>query len=224
MFYRINNCFRGFAGWRQVFIFGRNIKTMYDQFKVYRFDGATLQVLTEDLRAEGWDITAVWKKGNRKQETYNEKVNSLQLEINGKWFFRQAGNKGFVRLNKLDEDQCTFFLGLLKKHGLYSEPQWGLGIVLYVVYALLVFFIASSQDKAWLSMAFFICALFLTLFLGIAYLRSREEVSATVYKISLVFGIAGYVLTALSSLLCLPLMFNIFRNSLYQKINKIPVS
>lgn len=196
---------------------------MYDQFKVYRFDGATLQVLIEDLRSAGWDITTKWKKGNKKQEEYNEKVNFLQLEINGKWFFREVGNKGFVRLNKLDKDQEVLFLGLLKKHGLYSEPRWGLGIALYVVYALLIFYV-SSQRGDWLGTAFFILALCLTSFLVIAYLRSKGKIPEGVYKVSMVFGGIGYVLTAISSLLCLPLTINIFRNALYHKISKAPSS
>ncbi|MGS2763271.1 hypothetical protein [Sinomicrobium sp. M5D2P9] len=196
---------------------------MYDQFKADRFDGTTLQALANDLQSAGWEVRVVWKKGTKKKEEYGEGVNFLQLEKDGKWFFRQVRNKGLVRFGNMDKEEKILFLQLLKKYNLYSRPEWGLGIALSIIYALLVFFLASSRDEEWMSIGLFIAALCLVSFLTIAYLRSKGEVPEGLYKVSLVFGIAGYVLTALSSLLCLPIMNNIFQNSLYHKINTVTV-
>ncbi|MGS2738074.1 hypothetical protein [Sinomicrobium sp. M5D2P17] len=196
---------------------------MYDQFKADRFDGTILQALANDLHTAGWGIQVVWKKGTKKKDEYGEGVNFLQLEKDGKWFFRQVRNKGLVRFGNMDKEEETLFLQLLKKYNLYSRPEWGLGIALGVIYALLIFFLASSRDEEWMSIGLFIAALCLMSFLTIAYLRSKGEVPEGLYKVSLVFGIAGYVLTALSSLLCLPVMNNIFQNSLYHKVNTVAV-
>ena len=192
---------------------------MYDQFKADRFDGTTLQALANDLQTAGWEIRVVWKKGAKKRDEYGEGVNFLQLEKNGKWFFRQVRNKGFVRFGNMEKEEEILFLQLLKKYNLYSQPEWGLGIVLSAIYGLLIFFLASSRDEEWMSIGLFIAALCLVSFLTIAYLRSKGEVPEGLYRVSLIFGIAGYVLTALSSLLCLPVMNNIFQNSLYHKVN-----
>ncbi|RNL78051.1 hypothetical protein ED312_19825 [Sinomicrobium pectinilyticum] len=192
---------------------------MYDQFKADRFDGTTLQALANDLQTAGWEIRVVWKKGAKKRDEYGEGVNFLQLEKNGKWFFRQVRNKGFVRFGNMEKEEEILFLQLLKKYNLYSQPEWGLGIVLSVIYGLLIFFLASSRDEEWMGIGLSIAALCLVSFLTIAYLRSKGEVPEGLYRVSLIFGIAGYVLTALSSLLCLPVMNNIFQNSLYHKVN-----
>ncbi len=192
---------------------------MYDQFKADRFDGTTLQALANDLQTAGWEIRVAWKKGAKKRDEYGEGVNFLQLEKNGKWFFRQVRNKGFVRFGNMEKEEEILFLQLLKKYNLYSQPEWGLGIVLSAIYGLLIFFLASSRDEEWMSIGLFIAALCLVSFLTIAYLRSKGEVPEGLYRVSLIFGIAGYVLTALSSLLCLPVMNNIFQNSLYHKVN-----
>ena len=56
------------------------------------------------------------------------------------------------------------------------------------------------------------------LFLWIAYLRSNDQVSETLYKISIVFGAIGYLLTAIASLLAIPLLISINTNYLKNQI------
>ncbi|WP_268223272.1 hypothetical protein [Sinomicrobium oceani] len=194
---------------------------MYDQYKTNSFDGITLQGIANDLSAAGWNVKTVWKKGNSKRETYGEGVNFFQLEKDGKWVLRQVKNKGFVRMGKMSAEEERLFLSLLKKNMLYSKPEWTLGLVLTIVYAILIFFIGSSRDMESVGIVLFVSALCLFGFLGLAYMRSEGKLSAGLYRVSLVFGIIGYALTALSSLLCLPVMNSIFRNALYTKVKAV---
>lgn len=191
---------------------------MNGQFKTKKFDKEKLKDFSNNLKKQGLLFERRWKKHHKIVEETNDKANVLLLETEGKWFFKQAGNKGFIRLKHLDDQQKKILLKLLGEYQFYSEPEWQMGIGLVMLYVVLEYFISSAQQTAWLMPFIMICTLLVILFLWIAYLRAQEKLSEKVYKFSIIFGLPAYALTAIGSLLALPLYNSILRYHLKFKI------
>ena len=140
------------------------------------------------------------------------------LEIEGKWFFKQIGNKGLIRLKYLDDQQKKILLKVLGEYHFYSEPKWELGIAMVIFYLVVEYYISAAQQMDWLMPFIMVCTLLVLLFLWVAYLRAQEKLSEKMYKLSMIFGLPAYALTAIGSLLALPLYNCILRYHLKFKI------
>ncbi|KIO77809.1 hypothetical protein TH53_07805 [Pedobacter lusitanus] len=191
---------------------------MNGQFKHDNFSSAQLQRFTDDLIQAGLPLNAEWKKGTKTLEESTADADTLTLEINGKWFFRQVKNKGYVRLKYLDEQEKNNLLNLIHQHGFYSEPDWALGIGLVILYVFIELAFALTHDQSWVKIILLPCCIFVILFLWIAYLHSVEKAGESLYKVSIVFGVIGYFFTAIASLLALPLFINIGINYLKTQV------
>ena len=184
---------------------------MNGQFKAKDFDKEQLKKFAADLKTNGLSFTMIWKKRNKVVEESNTKTNLCSLEIEGKWFFRQIGNKGIVRLKYLDDKQKKILLNVLGKYKMYTEPKWELGLGLLILYFLLEYYVSTNSEVSWLMPVIMSCSFIVVLFLGIAYLRAEEKIDEKLYNISLIFGIPAYLFTAIGSLLALPLYTSILR-------------
>lgn len=193
---------------------------MNGQFKTENFDKEYFKEFAAELEQAGIPITTTWKKGTKKVEETNEKVNMFSLEIEGKWFFRIIKNKGHVRFEKLNPEQEKMVLEILKKYHFYNDPNWGLGIGLAILYLIIEVLVGLTRSESFLGTIIFVCCALVILFLWIAYEYSRENVTKGVYKVSMVFGIIGYIFTAIGSLLAIPLLTAISQNHLKAKILK----
>lgn len=184
---------------------------MNGQFKTSNFNHINLRNFINELQEKDSSIIATWKKNTKKLTNETEAANTLILAVDGKWFFKQIKAKGFVRFSHLTTLQEELIIDLLKKYQFYTEPNWGLSIGLIAVYLVLEYYISSIQPISWFMPFIMSCCGFVILFLLISYLRANEKVPENIYKFSMVFGIPAYLLTAIGSLLALPMYINISR-------------
>ena len=191
---------------------------MNGQFKTKGFDKEQLKDFSSDLKRQGLLFDIRWKKNHKIVKETSDKANVLLLEIEGKWFFKQIGNKGFIRLKYLDDQQKKILLKVLGEYHFYSEPKWELAIAMVIFYLVVEYYISAAQQMDWLMPFIMVCTLLVLLFLWVAYLRAQEKLSEKMYKLSMIFGLPAYALTAIGSLLALPLYNCILRYHLKFKI------
>ncbi|MEO9022819.1 MAG: hypothetical protein ABI237_08380 [Ginsengibacter sp.] len=192
------------------------------QFKRDAFEHWKLKHFADDIIQAGIPAKVTWKRGIKVSDESDTKANNFRLETNGKYFFRQTKNRGIVRLKYLNETEKSVFLGLVKKYGFYTTPNWWLGISLLVVYAIVECFIILTREESWQQILFLSGSFLVLQSLLVAYLHTIGKASKHLCSICLVLGLIGYMSTALWSILALPLYININQNALLKEIEALP--
>lgn len=189
---------------------------MYAQFKTSRFDHGALVSFIDRLDNAGIEFSVTWKKGTKKLESMSDAATLVELKKEGKWFFRQVNKQGFVRLNLLDEVEKKQFLAILAASGFYNKPNYHMGTVLLAIYLLLNVLVFATQNL-YFGGFFAVCAVMIVSFLWISYsgAHHNKELKS---KFPLIMGGIGYILSAPSSLLTLPLYQSIYQEKLYQQV------
>lgn len=190
---------------------------MKGNFKRHSFDKNVLNAFVYDLQAADLAVESIWKKNNKVLSVENEAVNRLDVQLKGKTIFRMIGNQGTYNDSVLSETENEMVLKLMVKYHFYTEPNWGLGIGLTALYV--VFFCAYPffASYAWASVLYPVCGLTVLGFLFLAYRNSVSEINKTAFSVVQIIGAIAYILTALASLLALPLYRAILYNNLYHR-------
>lgn len=190
---------------------------MFEQYKKGSFPSKDLKQLAEELRAKGWAIEAVWKKGAKAVDNM-EQANSFELSVDGTLILKQLGKAGNVRLSKLNEEQKTEFLQLLKKYKLYTQPDWTLGITLSLVYFVLIIISMLTVRVDLYEVVLPIAMGAMLCFIGIAFMRAKQMIPDGTNVLVWVMGIAAIFLSAPASVLNVPLIQAIYRYGLHKRV------
>lgn len=176
--------------------------------------------LINELRVQGFEIETKSKKGVKTIEDINE-ANIFELRINGKLVLKQQAKAGTVRLGKLNEEQKGVFLKALKKYGLYTKPDWTLGMVLSCIYfALLLVALAGANSKLHkivlpIAMVTMLC------FIGVALIRAKQVIPDGTNFIVWIIGILAVLISAPLSVINIPLIHTIYRYALYRRVSAV---
>ena len=193
---------------------------MNGQFKQESFDYLKLSRFADLLTQHGFDVRVQWRNGTKKVDAPDENTDAFELKYKEKPLLSQVKTTGFANLSQLDASERAVFLRELKTHNFYTEPTWALGLGLVGLYAGLVLLVAHSQNQGTMSglSAVLVVSLVLTLMLLTAtYFWAIGKIPEKVYPYFYLFGI-GYIGTAPSSMLTLPLFNQCLRLQLYRQV------
>ena len=191
---------------------------MRNSFKQPSFDQHALKRFWLDITAAGIPATLVWKKGTNQISEQETGASVCIMELDGKWFFRQTRNNGAVMLDTLSGEQKDKLLQRMRQYGLYSKPQWALSIGLLILYIVIECIVIVSREEAFLQILLSAGCLFVVQFMLTSWFHSNAKAGDSFYKVSMVFGIIGYFLTAPASMMALPLFIAFSHHNLYKQI------
>lgn len=179
---------------------------MNGSYKQLTFDKEKLNQFAQEVQDAGLPVEVRWKKG--KKEVSEEKAITFSLELNGVSIFSQTGKEGIVKLDKLSNQEKLPLLTVMKRYDFYTEPNFGLGIGLTVLFVLIEMLImyANADEMPWIVLFLSIASLLALQWLWTSWLYCMDRLEKRVYKISMVLGFIGYICTAIWSLLLMPMI------------------
>lgn len=195
---------------------------MNGQYKVAGFDVAAIRTLVGSLQEAGLPVAVVWRKNN-KDVDQPEDANSVRLDIGETWVLRQLQRRGTVRPDHMSAEQSRVFLRCLKAHGFYSEPNWGLGTGMLVLYWLILLLVVITQSPMmpWIAPVLICGGVAVTVLLWVLYHSTLRPLNRAFWWAVMIAGGLGYLVTTLYSLLALPMASAIMVNSLYHRIRNV---
>ncbi|PXF63606.1 hypothetical protein [Kangiella spongicola] len=193
---------------------------MFEQYKMDQFPAEQLNKLTNELRVQGFEIETKWKKGSKATDDISE-ANLFELKVSGKWVLRQQQKAGTVRLSRLNKEQKNLFLSALKKHGLYTKPDWTLGLVLTSIYFILLFVALADAPSKLYKIGLPIAMVAMLCFIGIALIRAKQIIPDGTNFLVWIIGILAVLISAPLSVINIPLIHTIYRYGLYRRVNTV---
>lgn len=191
---------------------------MKKNFKKDHFEKNLLNAFVYDIQAAGLAVEPIWKRNNKIVAVEDEKVNRLDLKLNGKLIFRMMRTQGTYNDKSLSQSEKELMLKLMVRYNFYTKAEWETGIVLAFLYGAIIFMYPFFIITGWLGTLYLICGLITLGFLFIAYRHSMAKIEKRWFTAIQIIGVITYILTALASLLTIPLYKTITYNNLYQQI------
>ncbi len=181
------------------------------------FNKSKIESLAEYLKNQGVSFDLEWKTGTKViSPESNVEPNAVALKINGKPFFSWFKKNGMVIPKHFQQDKREVLFKGLAELGLYTKPDFSLGIILALVYCVL-FFVAVVPKMAEMgeTIAMVRIILFILLYIGIVLLYSRNF---PLVILGIILSFPGFLGGSPGSLLNMPLLLNASRNSLYNHV------
>lgn len=190
-------------------------------FKSAQFDKDVLSQFVNELKSSGVEFEASWTRGNKPVDPQSGDANMLTLKYKGKLFFRQFNRQGSASPGIIEQSRRSAVLSALKKYGFYTQPEYGLGIVLVVVFLLLqaTIVLPAAADRSEV-LVYVVVALNVLLLLGILLLNqaASKPKGAGSSKLAMVFTGIGFVLLSPLSLINIVLLKAIGYKALYNQV------
>ncbi len=178
---------------------------MNGTFKTTAFEPDVLKSFAADLVREGIAVEETWKKGSKVVEN-PEDANTFYLELQGQKIFQLMNKNGMVKPDHIPEEVKPKLYPLLKKYHFFSDPNWGLGIGLIVLFVIIELLIIWSKNTAWVTWVLGIGSILAIQWLIVSWYYCQQKISKEMYKFSMVIGMIGYLSTVAWSLLLLPMV------------------
>ncbi len=194
---------------------------MNGSFKQPTFDKEKLKQFAEEVQNAGLPVQPHWKKG--KKEVSEEKARTFSLDLNGVSILIQTGREGVVKLDKLSEQEKLPLLEVMRKYNFYTEPNFGLGLGLAVLFVLIegLIMYGNADEMPWIVPFLSIASLLALQWLWTSWLYCTGKLEKRTYKVSMVLGLVGYFCTVVWSLLLLPMIKAYNRYYLLRAINAV---
>ncbi len=181
------------------------------------FNKSKIESLAEYLKNEGVSFNLEWKTGNKViSPESNVEANAVAFKINDKPFFSWFKKNGMVIPKHFQQDKREVLFKGLAELGLYTKPDFTLGIILALVYCVL-FFVAVMPGMAEMGETIIVVriVLFILLYMGIFLLYSKNF---SLVVLGIILAFPGFLGGSPSSLLNMPLLLNASRSTLYHHV------
>jgi len=120
------------------------------QIKIDVMTKTNMDLMVEGFKNVGLAVTFFYLKNGRKQDSWNDAVNGLRIELDGVLVFQAHKKSAVVRFNKLPEDKREQILTFIQDSNIVKQPEYVLGIALtavFLVLALVVIVSATSESE-----------------------------------------------------------------------------
>jgi hypothetical protein len=186
------------------------------------FEKEAAEKLVTCLEEGGLTFETKWEFKSKAlpEDDPNNCATALILTSNGKTFFSHRGKIGAVTPKHIPEDKHSVLYEGLAKAGLYTEPNFGLGMILVILHLIVYFsLVLPKYMDIGGNFATFGIVSTVAMYIGLLliYLGTTQKQSTLV-----VFGLCAYIPGALpgapATMLTIALLNSFFQNSLYSNV------